>query len=147
MIDDKIDSVQARRLRRILRRPPTWIDRTFSHAALIAEANEKFKEAHNAETIIPWRQVPKDRRIRYLGHVLRAGEGRPNYDCLIEKDGLARQPEKWRVGRPRTHWAEQVIPEAWEAAGFAEYFEWTQEQLAILVSAAMARVAPFEASD
>ena len=146
-MDDKIDSVQARLLRRILQRPPTWIDRAFSHSALIAEANEKLKEAKKAETIIPWSQVLRHRRIRYLGHVLRSGANSLIYNCFLDQHGDLRQLDKWRVGRPRTHWAEQVIQEAWEATGCEDPFDWTTEQMAILHSAAEARVAPFEAPD
>ena len=146
-MDDKIDSVQARLLRRILQRPPTWIDRSFSHAALIAEANEKLRLAKRTEIIIPWSQVLKQRRIRYLGHVLRSGEHSLVYDCFLDEHGAPRQLDKWRVGRPRTHWAEQVFQEAWEATGCEDPFDWTPEQVAILLSAALTRVAPFEAPD
>ena len=146
-MDENIDSVQARLLRRILQRPPTWIDRAFSHSALIAEANEKLRQAKRAETIIPWSQVLKQRRIRYLGHVLRSGENSLVYDCFLDEHGELRQLDKWRVGRPRTHWAEQVFQEAWEATGCEDPFDWTPEQIAIMLSAAMTRVAPFEGPD
>jgi hypothetical protein len=144
-INEKVDSVQARILRRILHRPPTWIDRRFSHAALIQEANDILAAAELNGVIRPWSTVLEERRVRFLGHVIREGPGGALFDAAFESEHLEpRNPSRWRVGRPRKIWTEETLREAWKLLDPNTSYGMHQTQLDQLILAAQLRMFPFD---
>ena len=92
----------------------------------------------------------KERRIRFLGHILRLGENDPCFTTTFRDNDLnPRDPQVWRVGRPRTHWIEQVMSEAWALLAHGEHQEYedSDTQRMLIMSAALVREGPFQAPD
>ena len=114
LIDDRLDSILAFLLRRILDLPSTYVDKEFSHEFIIARANQLLHEQKHPPTCRRWSTVLKERRVRFLGHILRLGETDPGFTTTFNDTDLnQRDPQVWRVGRQRTHWVEEVTSEAW----------------------------------
>jgi hypothetical protein len=150
VIDQKVDSIMAYLLRRILDLPSTYIDKEFSHDFLIQLANSLLHEHKHPPTCRRWSTVLKERRIRFLGHILRLGESDPCFTTTFADSDLnPRDPQTWRVGRPRTHWIEQVMSEAWALLDHGEHqdFEDTDTQRTLIMSAALVREGPFHVPD
>jgi len=62
--------------------------------------NEELNDLYSSPNIV---RVVKSRRIRWVGHVARMGEGRSVYRVLVGK------PEGKRpVGRPRRRWEDNI---------------------------------------
>jgi hypothetical protein len=150
LTDQKVDSMLAYLLRRILDLPSTYIDKEFSHDFLIQHANLLLSEHKHPPTCRRWSTVLKERRIRFLGHILRLGESDPCFTTTFaDSDLTPRDPQVWRVGRPRTHWIEQVMSEAWALLAHGEHQEYedSDTQRMLIMSAALVREGPFQAPD
>jgi len=87
---------QQRGLRKILHIPPTYIDRTHTNEDVLRIANEQkgWTEDSDIVKIIPITQVISARKVKLLGHVIRAGVRDPT-DPLFQVtfDNIALQPK------------------------------------------------------
>ena len=97
---DKLDAFQMKGLRRILKVPPTHIDREWT--------NKKVYELASVESGRPIQRFSdtwKKQLLKLLGHLLRTKPEDPMHQVCFE--GNTKQPRdipKRRVGRPREHW-------------------------------------------
>jgi hypothetical protein len=68
--------------------------------------NDELHSLYSSPNIL---RVIKPRRMRWVGHVERMGEGRNVYNVLVER------PEGKRpMGRPRRRWENNIKMDLWE---------------------------------
>ena len=116
---------------------------------VIKVANEILERAKRKANIRSWCEDLRTARIKMLGHILRADEDDPMRSCFLTAGTIKeRSDTTWRVGRPRVHWLHQTMAEAWESISGQEasQYEGLAYQDEIILGAALARVAPFEAN-
>ncbi len=104
-------------LRQILRLKTTYIDRANTNAKVYAMAQRILDQgpSRGRSGCFPFAQDYLDRRLKWLGHLLRQcdydperlvtfhpGTANANLHCLK------------RVGQPRKHWTIEVLGQAWE---------------------------------
>jgi len=71
--------------------------------------NEELSDLYSLQNIV---RVVKSRRMRWVGHVARMGEGRAVYRVLVGK------PEGKRpLGRPRRRWEDKIKMDLQEVGG------------------------------
>ena len=76
-------------------------------------ANDVLRRATRKADVRAWSQDLMEARLRLLGHILRAEDDDPMKTCVLLPGTIQERSEGvWRVGRPRTHWIEQVKAEA-----------------------------------
>ena len=97
-----LEYIYARCLRRILKIPAAFISR-ISHATVRSTAK-----------VEPLQCKVRRRQMKLLGHILRRPPDHPDRLCLFEPDNhlTNRKPPDAvrRVGRPRTVWADTILP-------------------------------------
>ena len=57
-------------------------------------------------------EILEDKKIKLLGHVMRCESNHPLYQVTFTEEGGFNVYMKKRVGRPRGHWAEDVMNKA-----------------------------------
>ena len=96
-------------LRKILGIPPTFIDRTQTDESV----RQKIKDEYEIE-VIPLTEILKGRRLKLLGHVIRAEETDPLKEVTFNRETMEVKTIGWRrVGRPKVHWIHTVMETAW----------------------------------
>jgi hypothetical protein len=93
--------------------------------------NEKLNDLYCSSTIV---QVTKSRRMRWVGHVVRMGEGRGVYMVLVGK------PEGKRpLGRPKRRWEDMNVDFQEMGFGGMDWIELAQDRdmWRVLFNAAM----------
>ena len=135
---NKIDAFQMKRIRRILKIPPTFIDRSQTNQAVRDQAMrygvniEKFSET--------WRQ----QKLKLLGHILRANREDPLRQVLFEcGSNIPRIFHVKRCGRPKLDCFSESIKEAMHTLGWEAPSEITQQDLNTVIRAANNRQGPF----
>ena len=106
----KLNAFQNRSLRRILKIPPTFIDRSYSNQRMYEEIRDQHgcKFEHFGET---WRTA----KIRLLGHLLRTSRDDPLYQVTFAADGLhPRETIFRRPGRPKQDWLIETYRDAYK---------------------------------
>ena len=111
-----LDVFFYRSLRRILKIPPTHIDRAWTNARVLARARTLASHPQHPERKhgpTPFAEYYGQRRTRLLGHLLRENEDHLGRATIILPSGrdLAKSLPK-RVGRPRTTWLEAALAAA-----------------------------------
>ena len=105
---NRLDAFQQKGIRRILKIPPTFEDRSWT--------NDKVIEAASLALGRPLRifsEVWRSAKFRLLGHLLRAETEDPMRQVVFKKDSwLPRAPIKLRVGKPRDQWVVEMLGEA-----------------------------------
>jgi len=82
--------------------------------------NEKLRDLYSLPNIV---RVVKSRRMRWMGHVARMGEGRGAHRILVGK------PEgKSPLGRPRRRWEDNIKMELEEVGGGGDWMELAQDR-------------------
>jgi hypothetical protein len=71
--------------------------------------NEELSDLYSLPKIV---RVVKSRRMRWVGHVARMGEGRGVYRVLVGKPGRKRP-----LGRPRRRWEDNIKMDLQEVGG------------------------------
>jgi hypothetical protein len=83
--------------------------------------NEELNVLYSSPNIL---QVIKSRRMRWVGHVARMGEGRGLYRILVEKPGGKRP-----LGRPRRRWEDNIKMDLQEVGcGSMDWIELVQDR-------------------
>ena len=106
----KLNTFQMKGLRKILGVPPTFIDRSHTDESV----RQHIKTEYDIE-IKPLTEIVKERRLKLLGHVIRAKEEDPMKEVTFNPNTMEIKAVGFkRVGRPKTHWIHTVMKEAWE---------------------------------
>ena len=96
--------------RKILGIPPTFIDRNHTDESV----RQHVKEEYEIE-IKPFTEIPRERRLKLLGHLIRAKEDDPLKEVTFNPDTMEIKAVGCRrVGRPKTHWIHTVMRTAWD---------------------------------
>ena len=96
---NRIDAFQINMLRRILRVPPTHIDRSWTNQKVIDAFTERYGYVHT-KLSSKWKK-----QVVLLGHVLRAPQNDPMRHVLFEAGtNLPRAVHTRRVGKPSGYW-------------------------------------------
>ena len=140
----KLDTLYYRGLRRILKKPSTYIDRTWTHERLLQTANQITRPMRQMRPRhIPFSTYYIQRRIQLLGHLLRANRYNLSRLAVLTMEDTDRinTGRKKRVGRPRNTWLQESLKEAWHKHTQAPW----QEERAIptLKDLAERRAQPF----
>ena len=140
----KLDTLYYRGLRKILKKPSTYIDRTWTHERLLRTANQLTRNMRNDRPRhIPFSQYYHQRRIQLLGHLLRANRYNLSRLAILTDENVDRLDtrQKKRVGRPRLTWLQECLKEAWNK--FSEDPFPADNGLQILAEVAERRAQPF----
>ena len=103
----KIDAFQMKGLRRILKIPSTYIDRTQTNDVVLQKANET--GTHTQRLSESW----KEQKLKLLGHILRADHSDPLRQVLFESGtNIPRYHIIRRSGRPKLDWLLETMKDA-----------------------------------
>ena len=140
-----LDTLCYRGLRKILKKPSTYIDRAWTHERLLRTANA-IASAKNrkASRHIDFSHYYKLQRRKLLGHILLAPANNPSRKSVLTEEGtdLSELNPRKRVGRPRFTWFQEALKEAWET--FSEEPFRVQEAITVLEERARRRAPPFQ---
>ena len=136
---NKLDAFQLRNVRRILKIPPIFVDRT--------QTNEKVRDRDleyglQVEKVsITWKQAT----IKLLGHTIRTHRHDPLRQVFFEKG--TNTPKIYhckRVGRPRAEWVSETMKDSLYALGqpIPQYL--SDENIQMICEAARDRKEPFD---
>ena len=107
----RLNAFQNKCLRRILNKPPTFIDRQVTNESIYTEIREQHGCVfeHFGET---WKRS----KLRLFGHILRAHSSDPMKQVSLAADGLhPRAVCQRRSGRPRADWITESYKDAFTA--------------------------------
>ena len=135
---NKIDAFQMKCIQRILKIPPTFIDRSQTNQSVRDQAlRYGVNIEKKSET---WRQ----QKLKLLGHILRANREDPLRQVLFEfGSNIPIIFHVKRCGRPKLDWFSESIKEAMHTLGWEAPTEITQQDLDIVIRAASNRQGPF----
>ena len=139
-----LDTLYYRALRKILKKPSTFIDRAWTHERLLNTANSIAKATNKqAATHTDFSKYYKIQRRKLLGHLLRAPLNHPGRKAVLTEDGrdLSEINTRKRVGRPRYTWFQEALQEAWEEYSAAPFI--ISEAITHLEDLARRRTPPF----
>ena len=136
---DKIDAFQIKCIRRILRIPPTFIDRSQTNQTVRDKGSQynvdmtRFSETCNMQ------------KLKLFGHTLRAQHNDPLRQVLFDYGTYSPRtfPTK-RVGRPKMDWLQETLKDAYHALGWIVPPAFNHINIrSHLVEAAISRSGPF----
>ena len=108
-----LDSVQMKRLRRILGIPPTFVDRTWTNKKVL----EKLRDEHNI-TVGLFSAAWRKKKVKLLGHILRAPKYDPMRQVLFEKGTVVPRVELRKIiGKPKANWLIETYKDAYAMLG------------------------------
>ena len=119
-----LDTLYYRGLRKILKKPSTFIDRAWTHERLLNTANSIARAANKqAATHTDFSKYYRIQRRKLLGHLLRAPVNHPGRKAILTEEGrdLSEISTRKRVGRPRYTWFQEALREAWEEFSAAPF--------------------------
>ena len=140
----QLDTLYYRGLRRILKKPSTFIDRTWTHERLLRTANHTTRALRrDRPKHIPFTKYYQLRRRQLLGHLLREDPHNLCRFTILSLENVDRldNRRKKRVGRPRNTWLQDCLKEAWAAITEAPFYP--AEALPDLMGRAARREPPF----
>ena len=113
---DRLKAFHNKGLRHILGFTHTFIDRTNTNELIWKTANDKIKaENPKAKEIETIEQTLIKRRIKFLGHILRASNEDPLRAITFEPSSAKPVlPTKRRVGGPKKHWTWETLALVWK---------------------------------
>ena len=114
----KINAFQMKFLRRILKIPPTFIDRSYPNQRVL----EILRDTYHL-SIDLFSQVWLHRKLKLFGHILRSSPDDPLRQVLFEYNSFIPRIEYRRPGRPRTDWLLQSFKDAFAHLGRADEFD------------------------
>ena len=122
--------------------PHTVVDRIFFNQWLLSRATAELYP-QGGRVFTSWSDTLRVKRLKFLGHVTRAGPGAPIYDAIFADDTLRMWvPAIRRAGLPRQTSAEQAMTEAWHAWTNI-FYEHHEAHRLIVKARALAREPPF----
>ena len=134
---DKINSFQMKSLRRILKIPPTFLDRSYPNQRVM----DILRDTYNSPVHL-FSQICLNRKLKLFGHILRSSPDDPLRQVLFEYNSFI--PRNRRPGRPRTDWLLQSFKDAFTLLGRAgEFDSKTLEHIQFIVQHANARPGVF----
>ena len=110
----RLETIQLKVLRKILRLNTTYIDRENTNEKVFEKANDDIRNEGKRKKVIPFTEAYKKFKLKRAGKIIRNTES-PLYKISFQGDKLG----KWihagrRVGRPRANWTEQTVTEIWD---------------------------------
>ena len=139
-----LDTLYYRGLRKILKKPSTFIDRAWTHERLLRTANTIAKtKSKNASPHIDFSSYYRLQKRKLLGHLLRAPTDNASRRAILTEEGtdLIEQTTKKRVGRPRFTWFQETLREAWIEVSEEPFSP--AEAIPTITAAAQRRASPF----
>ena len=126
-------------LRRILKIPPTFIDRSYSNQRVL----DVLRDTHRL-SIHLFSQIWLKRKLKLFGHILRSSPDDPLRQVLFEYNSFTPRIEYRRPGRPRTDWLLHSFKDAFALLGRADEFDSNVlEHIQFIVHSANARQGVF----
>ena len=138
----RLDALQMKTLRKILRVPTTFVDREWTNQKVIDTLEHRFKYSHT-KLSTRW----KNNKTRLLGHILRAQHDDPMREVLFEPGTLRPRIEHCRrVGKPRTQWLIETCQDAYAQISPHDVFDINNlDHMNLLARWAHRRERPFHA--
>ena len=105
-LSKSLDAFQLRSLRKILKRPPTFIDRSCTNQKILEEATAiAFPTRGDNRQIIRFSDYHMNRRCKLLGHIIRSSNDDPMRQVSFVDSTASRVDYGTkRVGKPRQNW-------------------------------------------
>ena len=137
----KLNAFQNKSLRRILGKPPTFLDREQTNQRIYQEIRQIYhcNFEHFGDT---WRKA----KLRLFGHILRSSRSDPLNQVVFHADNLRpRTVLTRRVGRPKSDWLLETYADAYkQIAGPITMFDHNNDaHLQIVKQQALQRIDPF----
>ena len=137
----KLNAFQNKSLRRILGKPPTFIDREQTNQRMYQEIRQVYhcNFEHFGDT---WRKA----KLRLFGHVLRSSRSDPLNQVVFHSDNLRpRTVLTRRVGRPKSDWLLETYADAYKqiAGPIAVFDPDNDAHLRVVKQQALQRLDPF----
>ena len=99
---NRINAIQMAGLRRILKLPSTYEDRTYSNKYILDLIKDQYKMK-----ILTFQESWRRRKVKLLGHIIRAKHSDPLRQVIFQKGtDQPRTEYKKRTGKPRDKWLE-----------------------------------------
>ena len=138
---DRLHAMHTKGLRNILKLKHTYIDRSSTYERIWTMANDKIKTGkHTNAQVFSFESTLKQRRIKFLGHILRAANNDPmraiTFQPNTAKPAIV---HKRRVGGPRKNWTWETLKMAWEAIFPLTPFDKSDTQLQTIMQEALNR--------
>lgn len=110
---NKLDTLQLKGLRKILKIKTTYIDRANNNVSVFARANQAKKTLHrDGKDVAPFSCYVKDRQHALLAHTIRVSNDDPLREATLQPDtAYPCMIGKRRVGRPRDIWIWNALEE------------------------------------
>ena len=128
----RLDAFQQKGLRRILKIPPTFVNRTWTNARVLEAAS-----SHRPQRTVS--AVLEARKLKLIGHLLRS-HGNDVMRCsVISSNYCLATPPHRRQGRPRHNWSYIALKAAWASFGNPAVFKADLDQINFLHTQAVLR--------
>ena len=121
--EDKINAFQLKGLRRILKIPPTFIDRSYTNQKVF----ETLKNNFDSEVEL-FSSTWLKRKLKLFGHILRTNPDDPLRQVLFEYNSYTPRIEHRRPGKPRTSWLLQSFKDAFGMLGRNEEYDYNKRE-------------------
>ena len=105
----KLDTFHYKGLRQLLKVPSTYVDRAYTNAILLQQAEEAC-----GKRITPVSQRLIERSIKELGVIYRLPRDDARRQATLTDESVANLPQTYRVGKPRIHWTLITMQRAWK---------------------------------
>ena len=137
----RLHSMHLKGLRNILNLPHPFIDRTTTNDKIWNLANQKIKTQQQQHAdIYSFESTLKHRRIKFLGHLLRARNDDPLRAVTFQPNSA--KPAviiRRRVGGPKQNWTWETLKLAWECEHPNTQFNKSETQLQQILQEALNR--------
>ena len=113
---DRLTAFHTKGLRNILKLQHTFMDRNNTKKLIWDKANQALKnENPNAPNIETMSETLGKRRIKFIGHILRADNNDPVRTVTFQPSTAKPvYPIKRRIGGPKKHWTWETLQMAWQ---------------------------------
>ena len=115
----KLNAFQMKGLRRILKFPPTFIDRSITNQRVLDILRVSYQIR-----IDLFSHTWLHKKLKLFGHILRSSPDDPLRQVLFEYNTFIPKIEYRRPGKPRTSWLLQAFKDAFEKLGRAEEYDY-----------------------
>ena len=144
-------------IRKNLKIPPTFIDRTWTNQKVFEEANAKIREGSTHSymarvlKVRPITEYIYKKKLQLLGHIIRCNNKDPLRQVTFADHRLTPlKPALRRVGRPRDKWVDDALRKAWRICrepGDTSEYSAEDRQIDDIWFAAQWKMDPFTSND